>query len=252
MIFEGVCLEPDIADGACLLFDKNVPYKRGDFVILFRRPELVKPGQHQAIVKRLYMVPPAWVTFPYRDHPNSDVRALIIAEQLNPHLQFAIPCEDLLAIFQMSRTCLGLVPEGMPAKRVSETEACTDAPRQEALTIGGKHVSASTAHASCKPLAPRRNGASPLSAAPIASGSPRRCASEWKRAKEPRARREQNIGLPLRSCPADETVASPVRAPVAIAEPVHLPAWLVQVKRNVKFRVLYTRSSGRLAGSFGA
>ncbi len=30
---------------------------------------------------------------------------------------------------------------------------------------------------------------------------------EWKRAKEARARREQNIGLPLRSCPADETVA---------------------------------------------
>ncbi len=121
MICEGVCLEPEIADGACLLFDKNAPYKRGDFVILFRRPELVKPGQHQAIVKRLYMAPPPWVTFPYRDHPKSDVRALIIAEQLNPHLQFAIPCEDLLAIHK----CLGLVPEGMRAKRVSETEACT-------------------------------------------------------------------------------------------------------------------------------
>ena len=118
MICEGVCLEPEIADGSCLLFDKNAPYKRGDFVILFRRPELVKPGQHQAIVKRLYMAPPPWVKFPYRDNPKSDVRALIIAEQFNPRATFAIPCEDLLAIHK----CLGPVPEGS-ARRVSEAEA---------------------------------------------------------------------------------------------------------------------------------
>ena len=31
--------------------------------------------------------------------------------------------------------------------------------------------------------------------------------TEWKRAKEAKARREQNIGLPLRSCPADEPAA---------------------------------------------
>ena len=45
---------------------------------------------------------------------------------------------------------------------------------------------------------------------------------------------------------------SPVRAPIVIAETAHLPAWLIQVNRNAKFRTLYTRSSGRLAGSFGA
>ena len=72
--------------------------------------------------------------------------------------------------------------------------------------------------------------------------------TEWKRAKEAKARREQNVGLPIGSCVAD----APVRAPLSIPEPVRLPAWLVQVKRNVKFRTLYTRSSGRLAGSFGA
>jgi hypothetical protein len=75
--------------------------------------------------------------------------------------------------------------------------------------------------------------------------------TEWKRAKEARARGEQNIGLPLRSCLADAG-ASPAREPAAVAEPVRLPAWLIQVKRNVKFRALYTRSSGRLASSFAA
>ena len=70
--------------------------------------------------------------------------------------------------------------------------------------------------------------------------------TEWKRAKEAKARREQNVGLPIGSCIADAT------PPALIAEPVRLPAWLVQVKRNANFRTLYTRSSGRLAGSFGA
>lgn len=109
MICEGICLEPEIADGTKLLFDKNEPFTSGDLVVLFRRPELVRPGQHQGIVKRLVMAPPPWVTFPYKDHPKSEVRALVIAEQFNPRRQFAIPCEDLLGIHK----CLGPVPEGM-------------------------------------------------------------------------------------------------------------------------------------------
>lgn len=121
MIAEGVCLEPAIADGACLLFDKNAPIARGDFVILFKRPEIVKPGQHQAIVKRLVMPPPPWVKFPYREHPESEVRALVIAEQFNPRATFAIPCEDLLAIHK----CLGPVPANM--RRVMVTEATVEA-----------------------------------------------------------------------------------------------------------------------------
>ena len=177
MIVKGVCLEPEIADGSCLLFDKTASYKPGDLVILWRRPELVKPGQPQSIVKRLYMAPPPWVKFPYRD------------------------------TFNLSRIM----------------QAAHATAKWRVASVGGSY---------------REWFASALR-------------TEWKRAKESRARREQNIGLPLRSCPADEPALF-VRAPIAVTEPVRVPAWLVQVKRNAKFRTLYTRSSGRLAGSFGA
>lgn len=116
MVCEGVCLEPEIKNGACLMFDKNAPFKVGDFVILYRRPELVRPGEHQAIVKRLVMAPPPWIKFPYREHPDSNVRALLIAEQFNPRGCFRIPCEDLLAVHK----CLGPVPKGV--KRIKATK----------------------------------------------------------------------------------------------------------------------------------
>ena len=109
MIFEGVCSEPEIVDGTHLLFDKHEPFGAGDLVVLFRRPELVQPGQHQAIVRRLIIFPPPWVSFPWRENPKSEVRAFVIVEQVNPRRQYAILCADLLAIHK----CLGPVPEGM-------------------------------------------------------------------------------------------------------------------------------------------
>ena len=118
MICEGVCLEPEIADGTRLLFDKHEPFGAGDLVVLFRRPELVQPGHHQAIVKRLVMAPPPWVKFPWRENPRSEVRALVIAEQINPRRQYAIPCEDLLGIHK----CLGPVPADMVTYPVTDDE----------------------------------------------------------------------------------------------------------------------------------
>ena len=115
MIVDGDCLEPEISHGACLMFDKNAPFERGDFVVIYKRPELVLPGQHQAIVKRVALAPPSWVKFPYREHPDSDVRAIVMFEQFNPHLRFAIPCGDLLAIHK----CLGPMPDDMPRVRAS-------------------------------------------------------------------------------------------------------------------------------------
>lgn len=107
MIVRGVCMEPEIQEGSRLIFDKSAPYKPGDLVILWKRPELVKPGEPQAIGKRLYMAPPSWVKFPYREHPESGVCALLFAEQLNPPRNFAIPCEDLLAVHR----CVGAMRE---------------------------------------------------------------------------------------------------------------------------------------------
>ena len=55
------------------------------------------------------MAPPPYVSFPWREHPQSDVHALIIVEMLNPHKQFAYKCEHLLGIHK----CVGRVPADM-------------------------------------------------------------------------------------------------------------------------------------------
>ena len=103
MMISGDCLLPEIEDGAVMKFSKSEPYKPGDFVLVYRRPELVKPGALPGMLKRLVVAPPPWVTFPYRENPKSELRALLIAEQLNPRAQFAIPCADLVAVHK----CLG-------------------------------------------------------------------------------------------------------------------------------------------------
>jgi hypothetical protein len=52
-----------------------------------------------------------WVKkFPYSDHPGSDVAALIMVEQINPPINYAIECRDILAIHK----AIGYVP-GDPA-----------------------------------------------------------------------------------------------------------------------------------------
>lgn len=102
MVCQGTCLEPEVPDGTCLMFDKREPVCAGDLVVLYFRPELVAPGQHQGIVKRLVLDVPPWVRFPYGDHPDSNVQALITAEQTNPHRRYAIKAASLLAIHNAS------------------------------------------------------------------------------------------------------------------------------------------------------
>ena len=66
---------------------------------MISRPEGVRHGQTQGTIKRLVLGAPPWVkAFPYRDHPESDVHAVIVVEALNPKQQFAIKCSDLLAM----------------------------------------------------------------------------------------------------------------------------------------------------------
>jgi hypothetical protein len=43
----GNCLEPEISDSECVLIDKTAPYKVGDLVMIYRRREVVPPGQDQ-------------------------------------------------------------------------------------------------------------------------------------------------------------------------------------------------------------
>jgi Peptidase S24-like len=102
----GDCMMPEIADNDLLHFDKHEPVKAGDMVAIFLRPELLSPGELQVRVKRLATDIPHWVTFPYQDHPDSDVHALIIAEMLNPRRRFMVKCSSVLAVHK----CLGHLP----------------------------------------------------------------------------------------------------------------------------------------------
>jgi hypothetical protein len=36
--------------------------------------------------------------FPYNDHPGSDVKAILVVEQSNPPLTYAVPCDQILTI----------------------------------------------------------------------------------------------------------------------------------------------------------
>ena len=103
---EGDCLSPLIADGATIAFSKLEEARAGDFVSVWHRPGITN-GKHQAIVKRLVMNIPPWVKFPYKDHPKSDVLAILMAEQMNPRRTFTIKCSDVLAVHK----AIGFMPK---------------------------------------------------------------------------------------------------------------------------------------------
>ncbi len=102
----GTCLEPEISDGAPVVVEKHSKIAPGDLVVLFFKPEHVPTGKHQAILMRIVLPPPSYVSFPWREHPMSDVHAVIIVEMLNPPKQFAYKCEHLLGVHK----CAGTVP----------------------------------------------------------------------------------------------------------------------------------------------
>jgi hypothetical protein len=108
MIASGASLWPKIKEGAVLAFSKSEAYAPGDFVAIYRRPELMAPGLWPVIIKRLVLAPPPYVRFPWEEHPDSTVHAYVVVEMFNPRQQLLIPCNEILAIHK----CLGPVPKG--------------------------------------------------------------------------------------------------------------------------------------------
>ena len=125
----GHCLYPAIRDGDLLLFDKTADFGPGDLVMVYLRREAVKPGQFQAIVKRAVMVPPAFVTLPWRDHADSAFKPVVRLEMDNPQRRFPIRCADVLAIHK----CLGPMPQGGETVRASLPAACRRSPELGAV-----------------------------------------------------------------------------------------------------------------------
>jgi hypothetical protein len=100
----GDCMAPAIKHGDAVIVDKRLPFKAGDLVVIYMRPELVAPGEIGIYLKRLALGVPPYVKLPHKEHPDSNVAALIIAEQDNPRRQYAIRADRILAMHR----CLGL------------------------------------------------------------------------------------------------------------------------------------------------
>ena len=117
MRLDGTCLEPEIEDGTLILVSRVEPYRIGDFVVVYLRPEALPPSGYQAQVKRLVMAnrPPKPGT---PEHLRSNVAPCIVIEQLNPHRYYTIPWESVLAVHK----CLGPVPANVRTYKASRTE----------------------------------------------------------------------------------------------------------------------------------
>lgn len=102
---DGKCLEPEIPDGAKLWFSSVELYRPGDFVLLFQRPELVPPGKHQALVKKLVLAPPPsfWTT---GESGFVGLAPTVVVEMLNPRKILQCDPRTLLGIHK----CLGIIP----------------------------------------------------------------------------------------------------------------------------------------------
>jgi hypothetical protein len=75
------------------MLNKPEPFGVDDVVCIWLKPEAVQPGANQAWLKRLTLNVPPWVkSFPYTDHPESDVLAIIVVEQLNPPICYTVKC----------------------------------------------------------------------------------------------------------------------------------------------------------------
>jgi hypothetical protein len=75
-----------------------------DLVAIYLRPELVEPGQLGIVVKRLALNVAPYVKFPHREHPDSNVAAVVIFEQDNPPRQYAVRADRILTIHR----CIGV------------------------------------------------------------------------------------------------------------------------------------------------
>ena len=106
LIVDGACLEPDIPNGTHVLIERDGKVAAGDLAVLYFKPDRIPPGERNSTLKRVVMPPPHYVKFPWREHPRSEVRALVIVEMTNPGRQFAVKCEHLLGIHK----CTGPIP----------------------------------------------------------------------------------------------------------------------------------------------
>ncbi|MBZ9683130.1 S24 family peptidase [Mesorhizobium sp. CO1-1-2] len=111
---DGSCCEPEISDGGYVLVDKTRPYKRGDFVCIYRDPATVAKGDHVIKVKRLV-----------EDYP-----AAMVVEMLNPPRLLFVDKAKVTAVYFCEPAPASFIP-GLRKNRwhASGREGATDARR---------------------------------------------------------------------------------------------------------------------------
>jgi len=97
---DGDCMVPEILDGQKIIVSKTEEVKRGDTVCLWLKSQS-RPEGYSALVKRVAMLPPPHVTFPFVEHPESEIEALVFVEQINPPRTYRFKCEDVLAMHKV-------------------------------------------------------------------------------------------------------------------------------------------------------
>jgi hypothetical protein len=114
LVADGICLEPLIPHGAGVVFKKSEKLSVGDIAVIWFRPDLDLPGGHRCWVKRLTMMFPSFVQFPFRDAPGSEISPVFSVDQFNPPKRFTIACDRVLAVHKV----IGHVPIGKVGENI--------------------------------------------------------------------------------------------------------------------------------------
>jgi hypothetical protein len=100
LIADGDCLSPAIEHDAVVAASKIERPNVGDFVAIWFKPEFVKAGQHQAVVKLLSQQLPPSLSF----EPGSNVEPAVVVYQLNPTRRFVFKAEAIEAVHRVIGT----------------------------------------------------------------------------------------------------------------------------------------------------
>lgn len=99
--WQGDCLEPTFADGACLVFSKLEAPENGDFVGIWLHPDATAPGELLRRVKRLVTGAPPGMSFPLAFAPGSTLEPIVQLEQFNPPKLFQVRGSHVLAMHKV-------------------------------------------------------------------------------------------------------------------------------------------------------
>ncbi len=85
IVAHGECMSPQLKDGEPVIISSVAPYGPGDTIVIHFKPETVKPGDFEAIVKVLV----------------DDAGPSLICDQLNPPLTHRVPWERIGSIHKV-------------------------------------------------------------------------------------------------------------------------------------------------------